>query len=132
MTPLLLPVVPDVKIIVAVSSGAGLSASLSEVLTIFFKSETKETVLLLLMELLAKADILFNILFFSVSLLSLLSIHIFFNFGQSARIEESRERFLGLKKSASESERLIRSVRSLSGSPASRGTATHPPVIIPR
>ena len=79
MTPLLLPVVPDVKIIVAVSSGAGLSASLSEVLTIFFKSETKETVLLLLMELLAKADILFNILFFSVSLLSLLSIHIFFN-----------------------------------------------------
>ncbi len=79
MTPLLLPVVPDVKIIVAVSSGAGLSASLSEVLTIFFKSETKETVLLL-MKLLAKADILFNILFFSVSLLSLLSIHIFFQF----------------------------------------------------
>ena len=39
MTPLLLPVVPDVKIIVAVSSGAGLSASLSEVLTIFFKFE---------------------------------------------------------------------------------------------
>ena len=111
---MLFPVVPDVKIIVATSSGAGLSAS----------------VLLFAEAALSPAsDAVFS---YKESGSSSWSSHTFLSLGHSAKIPSQSDIFLGLKNRASESERFIRSIKSSAGSPASSGTATVFPVIIAR
>ena len=114
MTPLLFPVVPDVKMMVAVSPGAGLSESASVPL----ESAIRD----------GKDAILASGTSGSCSC----RIHIFFSFGHPAAIASKRTVCLGLRKSPSESERSIRSTRSSPGRFASSGTATFLPVMMPR
>ena len=114
ITPLLFPVVPDVKIIVATSSAFGLPASASPSFAAALR---------------AASDSSFSL---EDSNSSSCSIQTFFILGHWAKITSKSPLPLGLKKRPSESERLIRSIKSSPGRPASRGTATVFPVIIPR
>ena len=113
ITPLLLPVVPEVKIIVAIASASGQEASSAALFPISLSS-----LILYTPE--------------GTSSTSSWSIHTFWSFGQFARNASRYGLCFGLKKSASESDRFIRSISSSHGSAASSGTAVVHPVIIPR